>query len=140
MASPTAAGMQALFPQFSSHSDAQLEAWFAQAVLRFTAARFGAQWTMAVYLYTAHQISCFDPLSANNDGDHVSRGPVSSESILDQSMSYGSTVDMSKVGAGSMEFTSTKYGQQLIGIINSRAASRGFVVRTGSSRATVGSS
>ena len=140
MASPSATGMKALFPQFSSHTDAQLEAWIAQAALRFTSARFGAQWSMAAYLYAAHQLVSFDPLSSNNGGDHISRGPVASESVLDQSKSFGSTVDMGKVGSGSMEFTSTKYGQQLIGIINSRAASRGFVVLTGSSRNTTGSS
>lgn len=134
MASPTAAEFKSLFPQFSATADADVEAWLAQAPLRFKASRFHTQWSMAAYLYTAHQLQLFSPDRSDSSGDHVAIGPVTSQKVGDLATSYGSTLDMARVPSSLMWLISTTYGQQLIGVILSRSAARGRVVRTGSSR------
>lgn len=136
MASPTATEFKELFPQFASLSDTAVERWLDQAPLRFKASKFHAQWHMAAYLYTAHQLVMFNPAaSADNSADHESRGPIMAEKVGDLSRSYGSTIDMASVPKSLLWLTSTTYGQQLIGLILSRSAARGRVVRTGSSYA-----
>lgn len=129
----TAAEFKQLFPQWSATADADVERWLAQAALRFSPARFHAQWSMAAYLYTAHQLALFNPDATDSSGDHEARGPLVSDKVGDLSRGYGATVDMAKVPASLQWLTSTTYGLQLIGIIQSRSAARGRVIRTGSS-------
>lgn len=135
-ATPSTDTFKDLFPQFATTGDGAIEAWFVQAALRFTAARFGAGWPMAVYLFTAHQLTTFAPagVGVDSSGDHVARGAVSSEKVGDLQTSYTSQVDLGSVPKSLHWLTGTTYGQQLIGIIMSRSAARGRVVRTGSSR------
>lgn len=138
MASPSADEFKLLFPQFAGTADAHITRWLAQAPLRFTPRKFGAQWPMAAYLFTAHQLVSFPPDAETNAGDHVSRGPVTSQKVGDLSTNYAGTVDMARVPASLTWLTSTTYGQQLIGIILSRSAARGRVIRTGSSASGTG--
>jgi len=129
----TVAGFKALFPQFSAQADAEIEAWFDQAPTRFTASRFGLQWTMAVYCYTAHNLVLFNPDAIDMSEQGVATGPVTARKVGDLSRSYGASIDMARVPASMMEFTSTPYGQRLIGIFLSRSAGHARVVLTGSS-------
>lgn len=137
MPSPSATEFKALFPQWASTADDDVERWLAQAGLRFMARKFGAQWSMAAYLYTAHQLQLFNPDASDPSEQHVARGPVTSDRVGDVARSYGTTVDLARVPASLTWLTSTTYGQQLIGIILSRNASRGRVVRTGASFAGI---
>ncbi len=131
MASPDAAGMKALFPQFASSDDDLIEEWLTQAALRFRSARFGSQWSMAAYLFAAHNIVQF-PATTTGD-EATARGPVTAESVGDVSVSYGDGIDLSRVPASLMEFATTSYGRRLIGIVQSRYQTAARVVRTGSS-------
>ena len=133
MANPTAAEFKTLFPQWAATSDTSVDAWIVQAALRFTPSKFGAQWAMAAYLYTGHQLALHNPDAADASGNHLARGPVTADKVGDLSRSYGSTVDMTRIPASLQWLASTVYGQQLIGVIMSRSAARGRVVRTGSS-------
>ena len=133
MASPTAAEFQQLFPQWAATADADVERWLAQAALRFMPSRFHAQWSMAAYLYPAHQLTLFNPDAADNSGDHDARGPVTADRVGDLSRSYAQPVELAKVPASLQWLSTTTYGLQLIGIVLSRSAARGRVVRTGSS-------
>lgn len=133
MASPDAAGMKELFPQFASHDDDLLDLWIGQAALRFTSSRLGLQWSMAAYLFAAHNLVQFPATSTGDEA--TARGPVTAESVGDVSRSYGSAVDIARVPSSLQEFLTTVYGQKLIGIVLSRNAARGRVIRTGSSEA-----
>lgn len=130
---PTAAEFKQLFPQFAATADADVERWLVQAPLRFKPARFRTQWHMAAYLYTAHQLTLFNPDAADNSGDSTLRGGVTSEKVGDLQRAYASPVDLSRIPASLQWLTTTTYGLQLIGIILSRSASHARVVRTGSS-------
>lgn len=127
-ASPDAAGFKALFTRFAAMSDDAVNVWIVQAALRFSSAAFGAQWTMAVYLYVAHQLTVF----TGDSGESEVRGPVTSESVGDVSRSYGS-ISIENVPESLSEFTTTRYGVQLINIIQSRSAARARVVTATSS-------
>jgi hypothetical protein len=136
-ASPTAAEFKALFPQFAAKADDDVERWLAQAPLRFMPRKFGTQWSMAAYLYAAHQLVLFDPDSADASGQHVQRGAVTSEKVGDLQRNYASPVDLARVPPSLLWLTTTVYGLQLIGVILSRSAAQGRVVRTGSSYAGI---
>lgn len=133
MSKPTAAGFLELYTEFSGVAEAEVERWITNTTRRFRAARFGAVWADFVYLVTAHQLSKFGTHKSTNAADHQVRGPIASESVLDQSRSYGSTLDLSRVPGNLMWLASTEYGLQAIGLVKSRSATRPTVIRTGSS-------
>lgn len=135
---PSAEQFQQLFPEFCGLADTQIEAWFTQAALRFTAVRFGLQWHMAAYYFTAHQITIFGTPGQHGTGQVATsadgHGGTTSEKVGDVAKSYGAAIDPAKVSPELQEFLRTAYGVALLGIIMSRSATRGMVVRTGSSR------
>ena len=89
---PSAAEFKELFPQFAATDDTDIERWLGQAPLRFTPRLIGTQWHMLAYTYTAHQLVSFPPAAAaNNAGDHLQRGPITSERLLDGAASGGRT-------------------------------------------------
>ncbi len=137
--SATIADMRVLFPQFADtavYPDASIQVWFAQFPLRFKPACFGLQEEMATYNFAAHKLVKFPPLTApgSNKGDHIVRGPVSSESVIDSSLSFGGARADAASGGGSalqMEFGDTEYGLALIAIILTRPKARARVARGG---------
>ena len=139
MSTATTAEMRLLFPQFADaaqYPDASIELWFTQFPLRFKPASFRLQACMATYLYSAHKLVKFPPLTApgSNAGNATVRGPVSSESVIDSSRSYGGARADAASGGGSalhMEFGDTEYGIALIAIIITRAKARARIARGG---------
>lgn len=129
----TATEMKTLFPQFAATDDSALEAWFAQAALRFTLARFGSQADMLQYCFAGHNITLFNPDAAITAGQGDNQGAITSRKVEDFARSYAAPFDMAKVPSSLSEFTATSYGMRLIGIVLSRAVSHATVVRTGPS-------
>lgn len=129
----TAAEFKSLFPQWAGTADSAIEAWFVQFPLRFTAARFGSQATMGMYLFTGHMLTSFNPDAASNAEDSTLRGPVTSEKVGDLARSYASAVDLTRVSSSLMWLATSTYGLALIGVIQSRSSARGRVILTGSS-------
>lgn len=138
-ASPaTVAQFKTLFPAFCALADEQISEWFTQAAFKFNSARFGAQWHMAVYYFTAHQLTIFGTPNKAGTGEVASstdaKGATTSEKVGDLSKNYGSAMDAAKVPASLHGYLRTAYGVELIQIIMSRSVSYGGVIRTGSSR------
>lgn len=134
MATPTLAEFRTLFPSFTVAvaSDTYVNAWMTQAILRFpNPALFGTQWSMAIYRATAHWLTLTPESGLDVEGE--TRGPITAESVIDTSRSYGSAIDLAKVGASLQEFLRTGHGIALIAIIQSRPASHSRAVLTGTS-------
>lgn len=130
----TADQFRQLFPAFCELADEQIDPWFTEAALRFRSVRFRTQWHMAVYAFTAHQLTVLGIPNQASSEDAGARGQVTSEKVGDLAKSYGAAIDIMKVPPALQHFMSTKYGVMLLSIIMSRSATRGSVVRTGSSR------
>jgi hypothetical protein len=133
---PTATGLQARFLQFASTDTDYIDIWLAEAALRFTPARFGAQWDMAAYLFACHSMVLFPATEAAAGAADESRGAITGEKVGDLSRNYADGIDMARVPASLMDFTATTYGRKLIGIILSRRHATPMVILTGSSRAS----
>lgn len=116
-------------PEFAAVSDAEVNEWFSIAVAAHTASVWGAQYQLAMVLYSAHLLKDLDILGATGAGTGTA-GPIASRKKGDLSESYANVAGSASSAAQAIMMT-TAYGRAYVRILLTRSGARARLITPG---------
>ena len=109
-------GFLTRFPEFTAIAEARIQLFLDEALLEIREGDWGAFYTKALNLMTAHLLTLADMQAAATGGASGSLGPVASRSVGDVSVSFGVSATSMATGSDAW-LNATPYGQELARLI-----------------------